>query len=474
MFSILNRRDFFKLSILSIAYSSIPGLSYTKDTEALKRKISDLISAPPMGWNSFNSYGVYLHEDAALANIEEMAKTYLPYGYEYFVIDGGWFGEYKLIPGTRYPDEKHASDVHINENGLVQPSKCYFPNGLKRLIDHAHMLGLKFGIHLMRGIPRKAVELNLPVKGTKFHARDIADVNSTCVWCHYNYGVDMKKPGAQEYYNSLVNQLADWDLDFIKADDLIPYPLEIIGFANAIENCKRDIVFSLSPGGHVKFSHLPYYQRANMVRVTGDIWEREQDFDKAFNGWEQFQGTSYKGFYPDLDMIPFGQLMLMTPGEMYKKSDDARLAGHGFKRQCQMTREQQYTFITVRALAASPLFIGGDLPTMDDFSKKLLLNKEMLACNQNGVMGFQVYKKDNVEVWLTPHKNEPGKGWLGIFNRNKNDVNVSLSNKELALAVNKKYQFYDIWGNKNFELNGKEKVFSISADGVKFLKFEQV
>lgn len=450
------------------------GLGYASDCKTSKRQISDLVSTPPMGWNSFNSYGVYLHEDAALANIEEMAKTYLPYGYEYFVIDGGWYGEYNLIPGTRYPNEKHASDVHLNEYGLVQPSKCYFPNGLKGLIDHAHNLGLKFGLHLMRGIPRKAVELNLPIKGTKYYARDIADVSSTCDWCHYNYGVDMEKPGAQEFYNSLVNQFADWGVDFIKADDLVPYPKEIIGFANAIENSKWDIVFSLSPGGDVKLSHLPYYRQANLVRVTGDIWEREKDFDKAFNGWEQFQGTGYQGFYPDLDMISFGQLMLMTPGEMYRKSDDARLAGYGFKRQCQMTPNQQYTFITVRALAASPLFIGGDLPTMDEFSKKLLLNKEMLACNQNGVMGFNVYKKENIEIWITPHKNEPGKGWLGIFNRSKNKVNVHLSSKELALAENKKYQLFDIWKNKNFELNQERKVFSIPAAGVIFLKFEQV
>lgn len=155
----LKRRNFLKLSALSIASIGLPNFNFGKtasQNKAVKNiRKNDIISAPPMGWNSFDSYGVYLHEEAAYQNLEEMAETYLPYGYEYFVIDNGWFGEYNLIPGTKYPAEKHASDVRINEYGLLQPSKCYFPNGLKHIIDRAHSLGLKFGIHIMRGIPRK-------------------------------------------------------------------------------------------------------------------------------------------------------------------------------------------------------------------------------------------------------------------------------------------------------------------------------
>ncbi|MQY80081.1 MAG: hypothetical protein GH151_12960 [Bacteroidetes bacterium] len=199
----------FRLLTFAVVGLSLFQISCKKEIEQTKYKIPGLITAPPMGWNSFDSYGVYLHEEVALANIEEMAKTYLPYGYEYFIVDNGWYGEYKLIPGTKYADEKHASDVRLNEYGLVQPSITYFPSGLKPLIERAHSLGLKFGLHLMRGIPRKAVQLNLPIKGTKYRAKDIADTSSICKWCHYNYGVDMDKPGAQEYYNSLINQLAD-------------------------------------------------------------------------------------------------------------------------------------------------------------------------------------------------------------------------------------------------------------------------
>ena len=72
---------------------------------------NELALTPPMGWNSFDSYGVYLHEDAAISNLEAMAEKLKPHGYEYFVIDNGWFGEYTLQEGTIYPAEKHTHDI---------------------------------------------------------------------------------------------------------------------------------------------------------------------------------------------------------------------------------------------------------------------------------------------------------------------------------------------------------------------------
>ena len=126
----------------------LPGSARAQPSGASATRISKLAPVPPLGWNSFDSYGVYLDEEAAMANVEAMASKLRPFGYEYFVIDNGWFGEYELVPGTKYPAEKHASDVRINEYGLLQPSRTYFPNGLRRIIDRAHELGLKLGVHL--------------------------------------------------------------------------------------------------------------------------------------------------------------------------------------------------------------------------------------------------------------------------------------------------------------------------------------
>ena len=205
---------------------------------SVQKPIVSLAPKPPMGWNSFDSYGVYLHETAALKNLECMATILKPHGYEYFVIDSGWFAEYTLRPGTIFSVEKHAKEIRINEFGHFLPSKTYFPNGFKPIADRCHALGLKFGIHLMRGIPRKAWEKNLPIKGTKYRARDIAntDKKENCVWCTYNYAVDMSKPGAQEWYDGLIQHIADMGVDLIKYDDIVPHPDEVEAVAKAIKN----------------------------------------------------------------------------------------------------------------------------------------------------------------------------------------------------------------------------------------------
>jgi alpha-galactosidase len=442
-----------------------------------------LAQTPPMGWNSFDSYGVYLHEKVAMENLEAFAEKLKPHGYEYFVIDAGWFGEFELQPGTIYPAEKHAKKMNFNEYGLLQPSETYFPNGLQPIIDRCHELGLKFGLHLMRGIPREMVRLDLPIKGKNYKAADIADTTSICVWNDQNYGVDMSKPGAQEFYNSLINQMAEWGVDFIKYDDLVPFPEEIKGIAKAIAQCGRPIVYSLSPGNGADPNHIEAFKTAHMLRVTPDIWDEQKGIDQCFNAWRKWQGKEEPGFWIDMDMIPFGQLQLMNPkpegisgheskGELMRMMDNGELerkellSGKGFIRWSEFTKDQMYTFITLRALSASPLMMGGDLPTLDDFSLKLITDKNVLECNQNGVMGQLVYEKDGVEIWNTPKK-ESEEGWIGIFNRTPELNEVSLKIEDLGLDASKTFDLENVW--KESKVSGLD--FSIQPNGVVFIKY---
>jgi alpha-galactosidase len=442
-----------------------------------------LAKTPPMGWNSFDSYGVYLHEKAAMQNLEAFAKKLKPYGYKYFVIDAGWFGEFELQPGTMYPAEKHAKKMKINAFGLLQPSDTYFPNGLKPIIDRCHELGLKFGLHLMRGIPRAAVEANVPIKGTNYFANDIADRKSVCAWNQQNYGVDMSKPGAQEFYNSLINQMAAWGVDFIKYDDIVPFPEEVKAVANAIAQCGRPILLSLSPGDDVDPNHLEAFQKGQMLRVTPDIWDEQKGIDECFDEWRKWSGTSHAGFWIDMDMIPFGQLQMMSPkpkgvsgkeskNELITKMKSGELAkfellaGKGFNRWSEFNKDQMYSFITLRALSASPLMMGGDLPTLDDFSLKLITNKNVLECNQNGIMGNLVFEKEGIEIWKTPNQNGNG-GWVGIFNRSKVDQSILLNHTDFGSDFTKSDQFFDVWkDSKVYSLD-----FKINANGVVFLKY---
>lgn len=418
--------------------------------------IQDFAPEPPLGFNSYDSYRSHLTEDKAYALIDVMAEKYLPFGYEYFVMDAGWYS-------TLNP-EKHQ-DLELETFGVFVVHPEYFPNGIKVLIDYAHQKGLKFGVWIMRGISREAVKQNLRIPGTSYFARDIADTNNICGWSRSNYGVDMTRPGAQVYYKTVIDSLARWGIDFIKVDDMVPNPQEIIAIARAIEEGGHTMIYSLSPGDVHHPAHLPYYKRANMLRITRDIWDNPLSIEKGFIAWDKFQTISGPGFWLDMDMIPFGRLDVV----------DQRA------RQSQLNQNQMRTFIGQRALAASPLLIGGDLLTMDDFSYSLLTNREMLACNQNGMTGVNVYRAGNIDVWLTPHKLDPRMGWIGIFNRTTTDRKVTLTKQDLGfiafeasynlISSPQSFQLKDIWSDETITIEDKH-TFTLPAEGVAFFKFQ--
>jgi alpha-galactosidase len=117
-------------------------------------------------------------------------------------------------------------------------------------------------------------------------------------------------------------------------------------------------------------------------------------------------------------------------------------------------------------LSASPLMIGGDLPTLDDFSLKLITDKDVLECNQNGVMGSLVYEADGIEIWNTPKKNSK-EGWIGIFNRTDESNEILLKLENLGLEFEQTYKLNDVWKNQNISTLD----FSIKPNGVVFLKY---
>ena len=410
-----------------------------------------LAPKPPMGWNSFDSYRVDIHEQACFDNLKTFVELFKPLGYEYFVIDAGWYYEFKLRPGTLIPvaGNDKVLDENLDQYGYLIPSKCFFPNGLKPIADECHKHGVKFGVHIMRGVPRKAVKLNTPVKGTSYFARDIADATSVCEWCPLNYGVNMTKPGAQEYYDGFIQQLADYGVDFIKADDIVEFPAEIEAVQKAIEKTGRPITLSLSPGDRVLGNAIATYEKADMLRVTGDVWDRQSDIDKCFDSWLTWQYVPVRqGFWFDMDMIPFGELRVTIP----KDTPDDKTGNGGKHRFDNYTVPQKKTFITMRAISASPLIMGGALPTLDKESLRLLTNKEMIACNQNGKMGHMIENRDYVQIWRTEQRGaEKESGWAGVFNRSGEKKTTPVSLKSLGLDPDKTYILYDVWSDRPFK-----------------------
>ncbi len=207
-------------------------------------------ATPPMGWNSWDCYGTAVTEAQVKANADYMAKHLKQHGWQYVVVDIQWSEPHAQAHGYR-PDAALAMD----EYGRLIPAVNRFPSsaggqGFKPLADYVHSLGLRFGIHIMRGIPRRAAKANLPVFGSKVRAGAIADPYSLCPWNSDMYGVDMSRAGAQDYYDSILKMYAGWGVDYIKADDIArpAHREEIAALHRAILKTGRPIVLSLSPG----------------------------------------------------------------------------------------------------------------------------------------------------------------------------------------------------------------------------------
>jgi alpha-galactosidase len=427
-------------------------------------------TAPLLGWNSYNCYGTHIDEKLTWENLEAFIQKLKPHGYEYFVLDAGWYRHFDLKPGETWPTDGDQAHLALDEFGRFVPSPVLFPHGFKAVVEHARQHGVKFGLHLMRGIPRKAVELNLPIKGTPYFARDIANVKDVCSWSNLNYGIDMAKPGAQAYYDSVAELVSSWGVDFIKYDDIVHKPAEINAVADAIARTGRRIILSISPGDDIDPAYYETYQRADMIRISRDVWDLREDIEISFNQWDKLRPYADKGFWLDMDMIPFGHLRVNYPASKHKLNST-----RGYERMDYFTYAQKKSFITQRAMAASPLFMGGTLTSSDKTSFELITDREMLACNQNGVTGSLVKRisdySEKVDVWKTPHKSLANTGWIGVFNRSPYMEIIRFDKGELGLNPGVTYSLHDIWGRKTMA-DTEQFIFEIPADDVVFIRYQ--
>ena len=408
---------------------------------------------PPRGWNSFDSYGAYCHEAAAFANLETFAEKLVPHGYEFFTLDIAWYAEYPLRPGTLFPAVGRANDIHLDAWGRPLPSKAYFPNGFEKLIARAHELGIKFGLHLMRGIPRQAVRANLPILDTAYGAADVANPDDVCAWGdEFMWGMHHRHPGAQAYYDSLIGLMAKWGVDFLKYDDITNHPLDMRAVRTAIERSGRPIVLSLSPGNQVQPANAADYQPGDTVRITGDVWDKRCYLDLSLKAWEAWTEVPDPNFWIDLDMIPFGKLKVMNPPQLQgpEMENDAAFAGVGTARDSQLTLPQKRTFMTMQALAASPLIMGGDLPQTPEEDFALITHPDILACNANGVIGHKVAQLDPLQIWHSPDRSIPGAGWIAVFNRSESE-NASLDTAAITRIPKTPAKWREAWSAKSWD-----------------------
>ena len=424
----------------------------------------DWAKTPPCGWNSWDCFGAGVNEEQLIANADYMAKHLKQYGWEYIVCDIQWYE-----PKACSNDYNNFAELCCDEYGRLIPAQNRFPSskggkGFKPIADYIHSLGLKFGIHIMRGIPRQAVHADLPIKDSEYTARQVAHHFSICSWNTDMYG--MKNcDGAQDYYNSIIKMYADWGVDYIKCDDIAvtefrkwdnPYSAdyEIEMLRNAIDSCGREIVLSLSPGPALRDKAEHLKANANMWRLTGDFWDLWEHLYAMFDKCEEWQGVRSVGSYPDCDMLPIGRISKLC-------------SYHGAQnRMSNFTHDEHYTLMTLWGIFGSPLMIGGNMPENDEFTLSLLNNAEymnmhrtvknsrMLRRNEENGKGYIIWDGENEDS-----------RFVALFNTDEKPITINTAEK-ISISVD---DSYDIWQKCTISENN----ITVQPHGARLLKLNK-
>ncbi|MDX1284775.1 MAG: glycoside hydrolase family 27 protein [Draconibacterium sp.] len=447
------------ISIISACNSS------QNQSQKLKNKSSIPAETPPMGWNSWNCFAFETNEEVVKANADYMAKHLKEFGWKYIVVDMGWY----------YPLEMSTNDGHrvnpphtIDEFGRLMPDVEKYPSskggkGFKPLADYVHSKGLKFGIHIMRGVPWDAVEKDMPVKSSDALPKDFAIHENLCEWNKSMKGVDATKPGGQEYYNSLFELYAEWEIDYIKVDDISrPYrQSEIEMIRKAIDNCGRDIVLSLSPGATPLSAADHVSKHAQLWRISNDFWDHWKFVKRQLGYAQQWYPHIQSGSWPDLDMLPLGKLRVSGADEWVAGllEDKYENIANQFTR---FTKDEQKTVMTLWAIFRSPLMFGGNLPENDEFTLSLLTNREVLQVNQHSKNNKEISFENDISIWIADDVNESGK-YLAIINTSDEERIIKI--KLTDLGISQKVEVRDLWENTGKGSTEKTIEIKIPAHG---------
>lgn len=353
-----------------------------------------------MGWNSWDCFGLDVTEQEVKNNADFMAKHLKEYGWEYVVVDLGWYA-----PGVTTKNYKQKNIPLItDEYGRLIPVEERFPSsangkGFKPLADYVHSLGLKFGIHIMKGMPWIAAENKQAIKGTNVTCDTVAEENDQCLWYGSMYGIDCTKEGAQAYYDSL------------------------------IEKFGNKIVLSVSPGAAYIGNAYHLSRHAHMWRISCDFWDNWEALKRQFPRCAAWSKRKIPGHWPDADMLPLGKIGIR--GEV------------GEARNTNFTKDEQITLMTLWCIFRSPLMFGGDLPQTDEFTMNLITNKNAIEVNQHSKDNKEIFKSENIIIWKAMHKDNT-KEYIAIFNIGDTDIQYN-NFSEFILCPK---TLTDIWNNK--------------------------
>jgi alpha-galactosidase len=382
---------------------------------------------PIMGWSSWSFYRGPGTQASILAQAQVMKTKLHSHGYTYINLDAGW------------------SD-HVDRYGRDVWDSSLFPAGIPALASKLHGMGLKFGLYLNPGIRQDVVSANLPIRGTKYHAKDIADtkhIGNTTGCCYWR--IDFSKPGSHEYVQSIVDLFASWGVDYVKMDFVGPgggnapadNRTEMQAWHQAIVKDGRKIVLELS--NSLSFADASTWRSyANGWRIDGDIecytcepqgssypltsWTKLRRRFADLPKWTPYAG---RGGWNDLDSLELGN-----------GNNDG------------LTLDQRRSAMTLWSIGCAPLVLGADLTHLNQTDLSLITNDEVIAVNQAGISGSLIAgtPTGSTQVWSA--KEPDGTHVVALFNLGTTGTRtVSVTWQQLGLTRPAKVR--DLWTHTN-------------------------
>jgi hypothetical protein len=412
-----------------------------------------------MGWNSWDCYGASVTESELMDNAEAMAAALRPHGWEYLTVDIQWYEP--AAESSRY---RKFAPLAMDRHSRLIPAANRFPSsaggaGFRPLAERLHAMGLKLGIHIMRGIPRQAVHADSPVLGSEAGARALAHPNSICPWNTDMYGLDPAHPGAQAYYDSLFSLYAEWGVDLVKVDDIAAsrfygaHREEMAMIRRARDRCGRPIVLSLSPGPAPLELASEFRENAEMWRITDDFWDRWEDLLAMFDRCALWHPHAGSGHWPDCDMLPLGRIGI--------RSTD----GGAGDRTTRFSPDEQLAMLSLWCVFRSPLILGSHLPSLDDWTLSLLTNPEVIAVNQEGEDPRPLWRRGDILAWTS--RAPKGGRYLALFNLGQAQAGTDIDPAEIDLPGARRVR--DLWARADQGIPSGGLSLNVPSHGARLL-----
>jgi hypothetical protein len=438
---------------LSSAFSAAPAprkpatAASTAVTPSPLGPAGEAAQKPYMGWSSYSmqvyapTTGGWITAAQITAQSDAMHKKLQPFGYKNINIDAGWNGG-------------------LDAYGRPVPSKTLYPDGLQAVIDHIHKNGQKVGLYSIPGISDAVLEANYPVYGHPECTTGDLAVKPFQPGDYWGFGhrVDMTKPCAQAYIDSVADLFAQWGVDFLKFDSVTPGSGhndlsmdardEVKGWSQAL--ARHKIWFELSWALDIKYADY-WKQWANGWRLDWDVecycpgealtaWPNIARLFPKVADWWRHAGP---GGWNDLDSLDVG---------------NGTMDG--------LTKDERRTAATLWAVSAAPFSIGNDMTKLDSYGLELLTNREVIAVNQAGRPAQPVSTKTNRQVWYS--LNADSSYTVALFNLGTTEADMTVNFADVGLDGSAKVR--DLWAKKDLgDFKSSFTAATVPPHGVRLL-----